>query len=338
MSEKRTFHNFRDAVKRIANEQNYDLTDPAMRAFCMGFVVGLIDQGKVDLLHDEYVRGKEAGEKVLARRDNFYAGLVKSPDLLLSTTDSVHIAGGVLPVVFGEKENQLWREIVIAAGEKKSIQFVHQDFSLQELELIGEFARFLQEKGKIPTCVDERLWYANGEYTKLVHCDCGACKGIGQVIGAKSSVEDMLHREFAPGSNKRPIQPGMSDHRSTTIYVDLGKDSRTLNREARLHARFEAGLPFHASFPIELLKAFIVLKRKSKEGFSDENQQILIQAWTKFNVGVPRAIIGGHNRDAHLADNTQIVLNTSGVAKSGLLNTVVEQIESVPHERVLRIA
>lgn len=333
MAETRTFHNFRDAVKRIANEQNFDLKDPRMSEFCMAFVLKLIGEGGIYLSHDEYAERHEVSEKVLARRDRFYASVIASPERYLETKNSIHVAGGILPVIFGQENHPLWRKIVQVAGERETIHFVHQDFSLRELRLIGRLARFLQDLGGILTCVDDRLWYAEGEYTKLVHDKCGACEGIGQVIGAKDSIEDKLHKEFAPDLPKRPIQPGMDNHRSTTIYMDAGPRTRTFNAYARLLARFDAALPFNASFPVALLERFI---RENK--LKDEDVALLLQAWTKFNVGVPRVIIEKHNRDGHIADETQLVINTNGVKPSGLLNEVLAQVQQVQHQKVLLIA
>lgn len=257
-----------------------------------------------------------------------WEGIAAIPDSLTDMSEHgvFYIAGGGLPTLFGE-ENQLWSRMhakLREQGDKLNIAGV--EFSGRELELIGDYARAMEDDGKLPECIDERLDESTDDEPNHyhVHKGCGAAGAAGAALG-EGSVEDELVQIFKEDGKMEIYSDMPHAHESIVINVDLA-GSRSPQQELRLSLKDQKALPFNAS--INLAKI---------EEIAGDDSEAMVSALVKWNVQIARNIIGGSHNDAkEFADQTLIVVNTSG-ATGKLVEVAKSKIESVPHDKTIVI-
>lgn len=257
-------------------------------------------------------------------RDQWTA-IIKHPARLADLADEsvFFAAGGALPIYFGDESFKPWERLVEVANSEGKIELAGIEFSLEELETMGDFYRFLKEQGFDFLCIDERLKMVDGRLEGEVHVQCGACAEVGKAIGLPK-VEDMLLQAVGYGK-KEKIYPDMPEHESMVILVDFVRASVALG-DLREELKQNQALSFNASIPLEYLCVW------EKDGRG--NAWGLMQTLIKWNVLLARKIIGGdHNRLRDLADLTMLVADIRGAEGNRLLGGAIDYMRQVvPHE------
>jgi hypothetical protein len=257
-----------------------------------------------------------------------WEGIAAIPDSLTDMAEYgvFYIAGGGLPSLFGE-ENQLWSRMHAKLREQgDTLNIAGVEFSGRELELIGEYARGMEEDGKLPECIDERLDESLDDEPNHyhVHKGCGAAGAAGAALG-ESSVEDELVQIFKEDGKMEIYSDMPHGHESIVINIDLN-GSRSPQQELRLSLKDQKALPFNAS--INLAKI---------EEIAGDDSEAMLSALVKWNVQIARNIIGGSHNDAKdFADKTLLVINTTGT-KSKMVESAKRFINDVSHDKTIVI-
>lgn len=330
---RREYPDYRSAITAALEEQQTDPHDVAGLAWILGYVCGEISNGNIIIEGGHSPLGYEESLAFLADRDNFFNDVLRDPRSYFVDMNTAHMAGSVLPTMFGNEKSTLWNDIVsVAHKRREGFPFVGHHFTEEDLRLIGEFSRFIG-RGRRRECIDERLDYL--PHASEVHGECGACADVSKTIQSVTPVEDRLHNHFGgkDGVQKQPVLPAMNHHCSTTIYVDLHNHPKTLHPAQRHLARHFSALPFITSFSASHSKTFVEM-----QGLNDRQIDQFLSAWTNWNIGAARGIIGHHNELHHHADRTQLVIDTRGVFEDEMTTRILHHVRKVQHESELRIA
>ncbi len=249
--------------------------------------------------------------------------IVDQPEILtdLSEQNVIFAAGGALVTRFGDENSVIWRNMVEAADSHDVVSVAGINFSLGELEQMGDFYRYLKEEGYGFHCIDERLEGDEEHLDDEVHEQCGACAAVGQATGLEN-VEDILLKEIGKRA-KQQIYEDMPEHESMVILVDLYGADVVLG-DVREDLKDAKALPFNVSIPLGDV-AYWGIERGG-------DTELLVSTLVKWNVLIARNIIGGeHNTLQGLADNTMIVVDTRRVEENYLYQWTLETIGRVPH-------
>jgi len=248
-----------------------------------------------------------------------------------------YVAGGALPLVFGREESKIWQSLVLEFSKnQKKLVIAGVEFDQIDLELIGEFYRYIKSTGKLVNrktfhCIDERLADELGSLDLQVHEHCGACQAVHQVVGHSlpegTTVEDCLLSEVEEKYlGKQKIYSGMPEHCSIVILIDFQGVDTFAREDGRVLLRDHGALPFQVSLPVKEIHEFI----KSHQLDSDKQDQLL-KALVNWNVQIARNIIGGeHNRLRELADQTIMVFDLRQ-ADYLLADKLIRQVKLVAH-------
>lgn len=327
--EGKSFDSFHGATLAYLEEISGDRREPSMVLMALGAIQALVTEEKISI---DGVTSKDR-RIFVQNRESVFQFVRYNPDAWLVDSNTIHMAGGILPTVFGKKNEPLWEDIVRNAHDGW-LSFAGIKLSLGHMQLVGDFARFLLSasgrNSKRGECVDERL-DMQGHYAQ-VHCHCGACEALGKRIG-NLNLEDDLHQRLDPRHPKRPILAGMKYHEATAIYTDLQEHTQIIRPDLRAILQRHFSLPFHASIPVKKIEEF---SRKRK--LTSEQEEELVWAWCQLNVQIPRNIIeGNHNELGDLHEETAHIVNVNRVKDTQLASLVYENILAVPHATILNL-
>lgn len=239
-------------------------------------------------------------------------------------------------------DNELWKKM-LASMKDDHLTIAGVDFSKTELEVLGNFYRYIRGENIILHCIDERCVDDLDNAGSQVHEHCGACAAVGSAINTVLNevvdVEDLLQAELNPGAPKQPIHPEMQNHHtSMVILIDLsGAD--IVNHTSREELRAANALPFNVSLPLEIIQTYID-QLVASDAESSTIVEILVLALTKWNVQIASNIIGGsHNQLKDVASQTILVIDRRGISSRSdkLREEFIKASEVVPHAEVLRI-
>jgi hypothetical protein len=241
----------------------------------------------------------------------------------LSERKILFAAGGGLPRLFGA-DNPVWDKALQESAEEVGVlEVAGVDFSLKELEQMGDFYRWLHNKGYYFHCIDERLHDDLANRDKEVHEHCGACAALTQALNFDGSIEDVLLSLLNQGDlGKQPLRPGMeATHDSLSILVDYA-GSHVVKEEQRDEFQQKHALPFNVSIPLALIEEW------AAEGSADAGS--LLETLAKWNVQIARNIISGHNA-LNQAKEQMVVVKYVGEARANALYAAADQaVDSVP--------
>lgn len=245
-------------------------------------------------------------------------------------------AGGPLPAIFGSEQSHVWQLMSKALAQNGEVMTIAGvEFSRRELELIGQFYRFLREDHKL-LCIDERLEISDEEQPLEVHESCGACAATGaalkSLLGAEVDVEAQLAGEISQ-EDLQAIYPDMPLHTSLVVLVDLHADDVVASAEKRAELKRIGALPFTVSLPVGQIEAFLT------DHAHQQDRQALIATLIKWNVNIARNIIGGHHNTLHNeAEHALFVVDLRNLATDSLLaQELLQQIEQVSHGEMISI-
>lgn len=267
-------------------------------------------------------------QQIVAGIKELWSEAVKKPEAnledLSKETRILFAAGGGLPLLFGEENNEIWKAMVEkgkADGGKLNIAGV--EFGLDELSKMGEFYRRLHNQGFVLHCIDERLSDDIAHREKEVHEHCGACAALQGTLDFGASIEDLLQQILKQGElGKQPLREGMeAEHDSLVILVDyIG--SHVVARDKRAMFQERHALPFNVSMPLSLIEEW------AAERSADAGQ--LLDTLARWNVQIARNIISGHNA-LNQAEEQMVVVKYVGEARESTLFAAADQtVDSVP--------
>lgn len=301
-----------------------------------------------DKISDSSVDLDKSVPKEIEQIYYYWDGIEYNPEEWLSDLEGklAYVAGGGLPLVFGETDNVIWQamEKALNSTEGKSLNIAGIDFTKLDFEVLGDFYRFIQSKDHSLHCIDERLEDDLKTTNTQVHECCGACAAMHSVIQEflpeRSHVEDLLLESLGLGSvGKQKIYDSMPNHESVTIFVDFSGDDAIADPQKRQDLRKIGGLAFQVSLPADLIQEFININNMSLEA-----QEQLISVLVKWSAGIARKIIAGHHNNLHQHEShTQLVIDRRGIkeqtAEVKKLTDKVQAVlfELVPHSRVVNI-
>lgn len=239
---------------------------------------------------------KEKHDKVASEIYAAWDEIVTSPEKLtdLSEQKVMFCAGGALTLQFGDPDSPIWQAMV-AHMENNAIEVAGVSFSKQELEMIGDFYRFMhgESNGYTLHCIDERLEGDEDHLEKEVHVGCGACAAVG-AASKLENVEDLLlelsKAQDSDDLEKQPIYADMPNHDSMVVLVDLHGSDVVLG-EARTDLKDKHALPFNVSINLQKVAEYVV--------HTDVNHLLLVRALVKWNAKIAQNIIAGHHNDLH---------------------------------------
>ena len=249
-------------------------------------------------------------------------------------------AGGGAVLEFGANQtnpDSLWSRIAGKAGAATYAEIAGVEFKLSDLELMGEFYRWLRDEKSIKFhCIDERLDELESAEAQI-HCDCGACKAIGKFLDTDQSIEDELagNQAYVPeGSDKQPLLTGMHEHASRAIYADLSSLCRAPKADKRHEMKENHALTFNVSIPTELAHEFINAKYQT---VAPTKSRLLFQTLVDWNVQIARNIIGSHNKLAEMANHTLLIIDKRdlGVHADTGLFAVLSQVVPASHQLMI---
>lgn len=229
------------------------------------------------------------------------------------------VAGGGLPLVFGNPESGIYKAMLAAMEQNDGkIEIAGVSLDREKIELLGEYYRFLRSQGYNLHCIDERLEDDLGHESHHVHEHCGACAATGDKIQiflpeeGEVSVEDLLLRELNQQQGKQPIYQEMKPHHdSLTIFIDFAGDDAVVNEEKRVALRNGHALAFQVSLQVDMIKKFV-------DTHPNVAIEQLAEVLVHWNVQIARNIIGGtHNALSGSADFTTLILDKRGVKPEG---------------------
>lgn len=267
--------------------------------------------------------------------------ITNNPDSWLSELPGslVFVAGGGLPLVFGNKDSQIWQAFSrVLEDNSENIEVAGVSFSRNNFLLLGNFYRFLKGYDCLFHCIDERLESSLEDISEEVHEHCGACAASQAVISdylvdKEMTVEDILLKELGEENlGKQAIYSSMPDHTSLVIFIDFDANKAVIAEEKRTILRENRALAFQVSFPIEKVAEFI-----ETSGLDNDQKNNLLEALVKWNVQIARNIIGGdHNQLKDFADETLFVINQKVSSENeSLFNEFLRNIKTVANEEKL---
>jgi len=232
----------------------------------------------------------------------------------------VFVAGGGVAELLGDDESKTWGKLKAQAEQNDdTVEINGIEFTISELELMGEFYRWLKQAGH---CIDERLDEGHPNAKSKVHFDCGlAAAASGAVKGTGEQLEDeaidILRCEV-----KQPLLDYLTkNHFSLTVLIDTGNGHLAVREDKRQEMHDANALPFNVSLPLDRIANF--LQEKQYEERADE----LMGALYKWNVQMAINIIYGHNAYKKQAekDGMIIVVNRGHDDKQEALNNALDQ-------------
>ncbi len=241
------------------------------------------------------------------------------------------VAGGGLPLVFGQSESKIYQAMSQALESNGGdINIAGVVFKEAEIKVLGDFYRFLQQKGYNLHCIDERLEDDLGNEDRQVHEHCGACAAshaaIEKFLGGEMHVEDLLLVDLGETKiGKQQIYESMPHHESLTVFIDFAGDDAIVDEAKRTLLRENHALSFQVSLPEKMIQEFLVQA-------GDSIKDSFLNALVKWNVQIARNIIGGdHNHLKQHASQTIFVVDKRGTDASELVFALMNRINEVQH-------
>lgn len=265
----------------------------------------------------------------------FLVRMAENPHEFIENFEGIMFcAGGALVLEFGDDNSDLWPEILACADEHGSVEIAGVTFEVDNLAMMGDFYRWLAQKGIILHCIDERL--DEGKHTgSQIHCECGACGGIDKLLMSRfkksQKTEERLaaNKDYVPeDAEKQPLLPGMPHHASRAIHVSISDKTSAPKSSVRSLMKENDALTFNVSLPLGLMKDFC------QETSND--YQTLVETLVKWNVQIAKNIIDGDHNDlgAHRAQTLLLLNQLDGQPDKELVDALGQVI---PLERTLRI-
>jgi hypothetical protein len=267
------------------------------------------------------------------KTDELWTGLRQNPERYIDTekfAESAFIAGGGLTLLFGE-DNVLWHKIEKFYETNEVAIIAGVPFTKTELELLGDFARFIGAKALL--CMDERLetsGCSNQEEIPYVHNSCGAINATAATFAAfgvnVEEINELLRvkrKEEQGGAEQGPDLPVYADmhhHEVTKILVYL-VGGKSISEQKKVELKQNQGLPFQVSLSIEKIQQFA--------DKYDVDRKTLIKALVKFGAGIALEIAKGPHNALHeiAAEATSIEVDDRPSADGVQLNPeVVDEI------------
>jgi hypothetical protein len=253
-------------------------------------------------------------------RDNCWAKMLsKHSEHMMPLDKILHFSGGGLILLFGDAatQNQIWSGLVEAAAKNRgNVEIFGVSFSLSELSMLGDFARFAYGLGYKFHCIDERLDEDGQHDDCLIHESCGAIGAVQEAIfvatGGKTDVEAEAMETFQqPVEQHFASEMSATRHETATIYVTYGTNGQCIQPKLRTQIREQNALPMNVTIPIELMAKFV----KARNGVvSLKSLQELVVKW---NIGIARKVIGDeHNSLSEMAKEVGVLL-VSDVSGTG---------------------
>ena len=241
----------------------------------------------------------------------------------LSERKILFAAGGGLPRLFGA-DNPVWDKALQEIAEEVGVlEVAGVDFSLKELEQMGDFYRWLHNKGYYFHCIDERLHDDVANRDKEVHENCGACAALTKALNFDGPIEDLLLTLLNQGGlGKQPLREDMKDnHSSFSIMVDyVGSHVVKLGRRDEFQKKH--ALPFNVSMPLALIEEW------ATERSADAGQ--LLDGLARWNVQIARNIISGHNALNQAKEQMVVVKHFGEAREHKLFDTANSAVDNVP--------
>lgn len=278
-------------------------------------------------------------ERITNLRDYAWAEIQnKLPDHSVELENVLHVAGGGLPLVFGDEQNEVWQKIAKSADSEGNVIIAGIKFSLKELSLIGEFYKFAKGLGYNFHCVDERLDEQHERKDSYIHEQCGACGAVQRLIqqsvgGVDLQVDDYLVETLnQPGKQGLLASQGLlanteTTHSSSTYMVTFANHARVM-KSGTIDALRDAGaLAMNITIPLGLINEFYKEKSKTDSPLASEN--VVCELLQRWNIGISRAVIGStHNDQRDLIGRELLISNFANGADDNTARRVNSDIRT----------
>lgn len=263
------------------------------------------------------------------RRDDWWGGITRKGITKVFEEDLeqkeglVNLAGGGLLPLLGDPKSDIWAAMTDIFETDEEIEIAGISFTKAQLELLGDFSRYLRDEKEISfICIDDRLMPgAEGHDPKncSIHEGCGAAgaieKAISQsvrFISAGSTVADMALSELGQ-VNKQKLVKGMEGaHETSTILVTFDPQALVVKPERFDKFREEKALPMNVTIPLQLIESYIAHRDLLDEKTNHNSlREALLNVLFKWNVDIAKAVIGNkaHNNDGGTS-NVLVVAHT----------------------------
>lgn len=276
---------------------------------------------------------KEHGSEVISQIRVMWEAIKDNPDEWLQDLNGNinFVAGGGLPLVFGDMNSEIYQALDRALEENgESVDIAGVNFKRSELEALGAFYRFLSSRGYSLHCIDERLEDDLDNVEVQVHEHCGACAATHAVVEEHLTsgrhVEDILLTDLGQeAAGKQQVYDSMPHHVSLTVFIDFNGDDAVADPSKRAELQEQDALAFQVSLQVDRIREFL------SQG-NAKLKNVLLDSLVKWNVQIARNIIGGgHNDLRDHANETIFVLDKRGVDADDLVFALMNRIKKVQH-------
>lgn len=259
---------------------------------------------------------EEQVEKTKDERDQVWTEIQENfPENREILDNVLHVAGGGLPLVFGDDKSEIWQKIVESAGETGVVEIAGIKFTLDDLKLIGEFYNYAKSQSYNFHCIDERLDEKDENKVSCVHEHCGACGAVQALIenslGITLPVENALVTALDMPGKQKLIKGTEREHATSTIMVTYADHAATIANNLKPSFIEKKALAMNITIPIGLIRKFYESKGDTDSPIS--STEPIYNLLTRWNVGIARAVIGGtHNTERDLVGEELLISNYYG--------------------------